>query len=111
LLEPELPTLDLVQTQALSPLLGIGCRSGDTVIGLSSVRRAGKLAFVFASEDLAVRTLRELAGLAARGVRVYLVEDFSALTKSFGRADAQVVAVARGDLAKGLAKRLKGDEK
>ena len=28
-----------------------------------------------------------------------------------GRADAQVVAVARGDLAKGLAKRLKGDEK
>ena len=111
MLEPELPTLDLVQSQALSPLLGIGCRSGDTVIGLSSVRRAGKLAFVFASGDLAVRTLRELAGLAARGVRVYLIEDFSALTKSFGRADAQVVAVARGDLAKGLAKRLKGDEK
>ena len=83
--------MDLVQTQALSPLLGIGCRSGDTVIGLSSVRRAGKLAFVFASGDLAVRTLRELAELAARGVRVYLVEDFSALTKSFGRADAQVV--------------------
>ena len=108
--ELELPALDSAQAQALSPLLGIGCRSGDTIVGLSSVRRSGKLAFVFASGDLAPRTLHELAGLAARGTRVFRVEDFDALTKSFGRADAQVVGVVRGDLARGLAKRLEGEE-
>lgn len=94
----------------LSSLLGIGCRFGDTVIGLSSVRRTEKLAFVFVSGDLAARTLRELAGLAAQGVRVFQVQKFAALTKSFGREDAQVVGVVRGDLAQGLAKRLEGNK-
>jgi hypothetical protein len=108
--EPELPLLDADRAQALSSLLGIGCRSGDTIVGLSAVRRAGKLSFVFASGGLAVRTLRELAGMASRGARVYRVADFDALTHSFGRADAQVVGVVRGDLAKGLAKRLKGEK-
>jgi hypothetical protein len=107
--EPDLPQLDAARAQALASLLGIGCRSGDTIVGLSKVRRAGKLAYVFASGDLAQRTLRELARLQAQGTRVFQVEHIQALTRTFGREDAQVVGVKRGDLARGLAKRLEGE--
>lgn len=91
----------------LSALLGIGCRSGATVVGLSAVRRAKRLAFVFASSNLAPRTLRELARLERGGTRVFQVQAMDVLTQSFGREDAQVVGVLRGDLARGLAKHLK----
>lgn len=106
--EPDLPQLDDVRARALASLLGIGCRSGDTVVGLSAVRRAGKLAYVFLSGDLAQRTLRELAGLQMQGTRVFQVVPIQALTRAFGREDAQVVGVKCGDLARGLEKRLAG---
>ena len=104
--EPTLTLLDEARARSLSPLLGIGCRSGDTIVGLSAVRRAAKLAFVFASGELAPRTLRELTGLAGGGTRVYQVTKISALTRSFGREDAQVVGVVPGDLARGVNQRL-----
>ena len=105
--EQVLPRLN--PTAQLSALLGIGCRSGATVVGLSAVRRAKGLAFVFASSDLAQRTLRELARLARMergGTRVFQVQVMEVLTQSFGREDAQVIGVLRGDLARGLAKHI-----
>ena len=91
-------------------LLGIGCRSGATVVGLSAVRRAKGLALVFASSDLAQRTLRELARLERGGTRVFQVQPMEVLTQGFGREDAQVIGVLRGDLARGLAKHIEEQE-
>ena len=102
--EQELPRLN--PTAQLSALLGIGCRSGATVVGLSAVRRAKGLAFVFASSELAQRTLRELARLERGGTHVFQVQPMEVLTQGFGREDAQVIGVLRGDLARGLAKHI-----
>ena len=41
-----------------------------------------------------------------RGVRVFGDEDFSLLTRVFGREDARVVGVKAGSLAAGIEKRL-----
>ena len=71
---------------------------------MSAVRRTDGLAFVFAGSELAERTLRELA--CKPGAMVYQVADMQQLTGAFGREDAQVVGVKRGDLANGLSKRL-----
>ena len=98
--------LDAQQSAALSSLLAIGCRSGDTVVGLSSVRRCARLAYVFADSQLAERTLRELAEWEGRGARVYVLDDFASLTRTFGRSDARVVGVIKGSLADGIAGRL-----
>ena len=94
------------QATAIAPLLGIGCRSGDTVVGLSGVRRVENLAYIFADKNLAERTLRELQEQKNKGVRVFGVEDFSLLTRVFGREDARVVSVKAGSLAAGIEKRL-----
>ncbi len=99
-------TLDALQGASLSSLLAIGCRSGDTIVGLSAVRRSEQLADVFADCALAERTLRELADWERRGARVFVVEEFTALTQAFGREDARVVGVGPGSLADGIAKRL-----
>ena len=71
------------------------------------MRRAKTLAFVFASSNLSPHTLRELARLERGGTRVFQVQAMEGLTQGFGREDAQVVGVLRGDLARGLAKHLK----
>jgi Trk K+ transport system NAD-binding subunit len=94
------------QATAIAPLLGIGCRSGDTVVGLSGVRRVESLAYIFADKNLAERTLRELQEQKKKGVRVFAVEDFALLTRVFGREDARVVGVKAGSLAAGIEKRL-----
>ena len=94
------------QATAIAPLLGIGCRSGDTVVGLSGVRRVENLAYIFADKNLAERTLRELQEQKNKGVRVFGVEDFSLLTRVFGREDARVAGVKAGSLAAGIEKRL-----
>ena len=94
------------QATAIAPLLGIGCRSGDTVVGLSCVRRVENLAYIFADKNLAERTLRELQEQKNKGVRVFGVEDFSLLTRVFWREDARVVGVKAGSLAAGIEKRL-----
>lgn len=91
---------------AIAPLLGIGCRSGDTVVGLSGVRRAENLAYIFADKSLAERTLRELEEYKKKGARVFALADFALLTRAFGREDARVVGVKRGHLADGIEKRL-----
>ncbi len=94
------------QATAIAPLLGIGCRSGDTVVGLSGVRRTEKLAYIFADMSLAERTLRELEEEEKKGVCVFGLEDFALLTRTFGREDARVVGVKIGSLADGIEKRL-----
>ncbi len=99
-------SLDAQQGAALSSLLAVGCRSGDTVVGLSSVRRSARLAYVFADSQLAERTLRELAEWEETGTRVFVLDDFASLTQTFGRSDARVVGVAIGSLANGIAGRL-----
>ena len=52
--------LDQAAAAAISSLIGIGCQSGDTVMGLSAVRRVRKLAWLFAAPDLAAGTWKEL---------------------------------------------------
>ena len=94
------------QATAIAPLLGIGCRSGDTVVGLSGVRRVENLAYIFADKNLAERTLRELQEQKNKGVRAFGVADFSLLTRVCGRDDARVVGVKAGSLAAGIEKRL-----
>lgn len=102
----EVPELPLEQARRLASLVAIGRRSGDTVTGLSAVRRAGPLAYVFADASLAVGTLAELSRLAARGVQVWRVASLAELTRGFGREDLLVIGVRRGSLAEGVARRL-----
>ena len=72
----------------LASLVGIGCQSGDVVMGLSAVRRAGNgLAFVFADAGLAPGTMAEVSRLHQRGTRVWRVSPLSQMTASAGRSD------------------------
>ena len=99
-------TLDVQRAAGLSSLLAIGCRSGDTVVGLSAIRRCEHLAYVFVDSRLAQRTLREMAAWEQRGACVFLVDEYVRLTEAFGRQDARVVGVHTGSLADGIAGRL-----
>jgi hypothetical protein len=92
----------------LASLVAIGRQSGDTVVGLSAVRRTEGLAWVFADERLAERTLRELAGREREGARLVAVGNMEVLTRKFGRQGARVVGVKQGSLARGIAGRLQG---
>ena len=98
--------LDSEAASALASLVGIGCQSGDTVMGLSAVRRARELAFVFADEALAQGTLGELSRLRSSGTRVYRVTPLRLLTAAAGREDVLVVGIKPGSLADGIAKKM-----
>lgn len=87
----------------IAPLLGIGGQSGDTVCGLSAVRRTQALAYVFVAAGVAAGTVRQLR---RQGAQVLLVEEMEELTRALGRADVSVVGVKRGPLAAGIARRL-----
>jgi len=99
--------LNLQTTEAIASLVAIGRRSGDTVIGLSSVRRTKRLALVFANGSLALRTINELEELTKDGFGVFRVNDFLSLTDRFGRTDIRVIGVVRGSLADGIFKKLR----
>ena len=103
--------LDQAAAAAISNLIGIGCQSGDTVMGLSAVRRVRKLAWLFASPDLAAGTWRELGRRRHEGTRLFRVADLSRLTAAAGRGDLSVVGVKPGGLAAGIAARLEALEK
>ena len=103
--------LDQAAAAAVSSLIGIGCKSGDTVMGLSAVRRARKLAYLFASPDLAAGTWKELGRRRRAGTRLFRVADLSRLTAAAGRGDLSVVGVKPGGLAAGIAARLVALEK
>ncbi|MCY3761323.1 MAG: hypothetical protein OXH50_08730 [Gemmatimonadetes bacterium] len=96
---------------AVSNLIGIGCQSGDTVMGLSAVRRVRKLAYLFASPDLAAGTWKELGRRRRSGTRLFRVADLPRLTAAAGRGDLSVVGVKPGGLAAGIAERLEALEK
>ena len=98
--------LDSEAASALASLVGIGCQSGDTVMGLSAVRRARELAFVFADAALAQGTLGELSRLRSSGTRVYRVTPLRLLTAAAGREDVLVVGITPGSLADGIAKKM-----
>lgn len=102
----ELPLLGREEARAIAPLVGIGGKSGDTVVGLSALRRSRPLAYVFAAPGLAEGTLRELAGWGREGARVYRVETWAELAGPIGREDALVIGVKAGSLAQGLERRL-----
>ena len=90
----------------LASLVGIGCQSGDTVMGLSAVRRARELAFVFADSAVAEGTLGELYRLRRTGTRVYRASPLSLITARSGREDVLVVGIKPGSLADGIAKKM-----
>ncbi len=102
----EMTELDGEAASALAPLVGIGCQSGDTVMGLSAVRRARRLAFVFADSALAEGTLGELGRLRASGTRVYRVTPLRLMTAVAGREDVLVLGITPGSLADGIASKV-----
>jgi len=106
----EVPELSPEQVRRLASLVAIGRRSGDTVTGLSAVRRAGALAYVFADASLAAGTLAEMGRLASRGAQVWRVACLADMTREFGREDLLVIGVRRGSLADGVARRLAATE-
>jgi len=102
----ELPELSREAACRIGPLVGIGGKSGDTVCGLSAVRRTRALAYVFVAAGLAAGTRRELSRLCRQGTRVFRVEGLEELTRAVGRAGVSVVGVKRGPLAEGIGRRL-----
>lgn len=102
----ELPLLGRAAARAIAPLVGIGGKSGDTVVGLSALRRSRPVAYVFAAPALADGTLRELAGWRREGTVAFRVGDWAELAGPLGRQDALVIGVRPGALAEGLKRRL-----
>ena len=100
--------LDGEAAASLASLVGIGCQSGDTVMGLSAVRRARELAFVFADSAMAEGTLAELSRLRSSGTRVYRVTPLRQMTAAAGREDVLVLGIKPGSLADGISGRLAG---
>ena len=93
----------------VSSLVGIGCKSGDTVTGLSGVRRTRGLAVVFVAVSLSDNTRSELNRLQHRGTQVYSVDDMDEFTAVMGRL-VRVVGIKKGSLADGIAGKLSGAE-
>jgi len=91
---------------AVAPLIGIGCKSGDTVAGLSGVRRTRGLALVFVDAGLSPGTVAELRQLERHGTRVLEVAFLRDLTTRMGREDLSVVGIKRGSLADGIEQKL-----
>ena len=65
---------------ALASLVAIGGKSGDTVVGLSGVRRVRELAYVFVDGGIAANTLRELERMRRGGTEVFRVASLKRLT-------------------------------
>lgn len=99
-------TLQPAMAERLAPLLSIGGKSGDTVVGLSAVRRTRDLAFIFAAATVGGNTWSELQQRRSRGTRVLRVDDMTVLTRGLGRTDASIIAIKTGSLAQGVAGRL-----
>ena len=76
-------------------------------MGLSGVRRVRKLAYLFASPDLAAGTWKELGRRRRSGTQLFRVADLARLTAASGRVGLSVVGVKPGGLAAGIAERLK----
>ena len=100
------PLLDQAAAKAIGPLVGIGGKSRNTVVGLSALRRSRPVAYVFAAPGLSAGTLRELAGWRHDGTRVYRVESWADLAGPIGREDALVIGILPGTLAEGVGRRL-----
>jgi L-alanine-DL-glutamate epimerase-like enolase superfamily enzyme len=90
----------------LASLVGIGCQSGDVVMGLSALRRVNGLAFVFADTDIAPGTMAEVSRQQKSGTRVFRVSPLSQMTASAGRTDVSIMGVKSGSLADGIRARL-----
>jgi hypothetical protein len=101
-----LPELGADALLRAAPLAGIGRKCGDLVTGLSAVRRAKDLALVIVAADISRHTLSELARLQQGGTQVFRTPSLAPFTGAFGRTDLQVIAVKRGNLARGLMAKL-----
>ena len=100
------PALSEAQVTAIAPLIGIGGKSGDTVAGLSAVRRQRRLAFVFVGAGVSANTVGELRRRERQGTRLLQVADMDRLTGPLGRIDVTVLGVREGSLAAGIEKKL-----
>ena len=97
--------LDIDKARALASLVGIGCQSGDVVMGLSAVRRLKSPALLFVAASLASGTVTELSRVGVAG-RLYRVPVLKVMTATAGRSDVMVMAVKAGSLAEGMIARL-----
>ena len=100
------PDLSPKQVAAVAPLVAIGGQSGDTVVGLSAVRRTRGLAFVFVDASISDNTLSELGRRRREGTRVLRVPSMPELAARLGRTDVSVLGVKAGPLAAGVARKL-----
>ena len=103
---PELAILSPQEASRIASLVGIGGKSGDTVIGLTAVRRCGPLAYLFTAPRLSEGTLRELSARRREGTVLYRVEAWEALAGVIGRSDTSVLGIKTGPLAQGIGCRL-----
>jgi hypothetical protein len=101
------PDLFCIQGDArLVALLGLARRAGKLHFGIDSLKalhaKFGEL-LVFASPDLAPRSLRELGRLdEATDVQVAVIEEFSRWLAPLGRPGVKVVAVSDAGFRAGL---------
>ena len=102
----EVEELSSAAAASLASLVGIGCQSGDVVMGLSAVRRTSALAFVFADAGIAAGTLAQMGWLRHTGTRVFVVSPLQQMTAVAGRGDVSVMGVKQGALADGMRARL-----
>ncbi len=98
--------LNIRKAEAIASLVAIGRRSGDTVVGLSTLRRTKNLTMILADESLALRTFNELEVLTKDGSGVFRLTDILSLTSRFGREDIRVIGIVKGSLANGILKKL-----
>lgn len=105
-MSPEVRSLTADEAGRVASLVAMGAQSGDTILGLSGVRRMRQVRVVFVDASVADNTLSELARYARQGARVYRVEDLTSITTRMGRQDVRVMAIKPGSLATGLLKKL-----
>ena len=98
--------MSAAQTVRVAPLLGVGCSSGDVILGLSAVRRVHRLAFILVSQTLSAGTVRQLMLLTRQGTQVYIVQEIEVVRQRVGRPDIAVIGIKPGALAQGVAKQL-----
>lgn len=94
--------LDSDAARRASRLIGVGASSGAVVLGLSAVRRTGKLALLFVDASVSANTQRELSRLERQGAQLFRCADILDLLQPLGRDDVSVVGVKSGPLAQGV---------
>lgn len=94
------------EAAAVASLVAMGAQSGDTILGLSGVRRAHQLKVIFIGDGVSDNTLQEMGRQVRTGARVCRVTGLDVITTRMGREDVSVLAVKSGSMADGILRKL-----